>query len=191
MSVAFTSLLLPIVLSAVLVFIASSVIHMVLRYHNVDYRPMPNEDAVMAVVRQGGATPGQYVFPHCKDHKLMNTPEMMRKFSEGPLGVLYVKSGSPLQLGSFLGKWFGYSLAVGAAVAYLARAELHAGDPYLRVFQLVGTATWFAYSWQGPADSIWKGKPWTVTWKEMFDGLIYGALTAGTFAWLWPHAAGS
>lgn len=191
MSVAFSSLLLPIVLSAVLVFVASSVIHMTLRYHNVDYRPLSNEDAVMAAVRQGGATPGQYVFPHCKDHKQLSDPEMMRKFTEGPLGVLYVKSGSPLQLGPFLGKWFGYSLVVSAVVAYLARAELHAGDPYLRVFQLVGTATWFAYSWQGPADSIWKGKPWAVTWKEMFDGLIYGAFTAGIFAWLWPHGAGA
>jgi hypothetical protein len=184
-----SSLLLPILLSTVFVFVASSVIHMALKYHNVDYRPLPGEDAVMAAIRQAGATPGQYVFPHCKDHKSMNTPEVQRKFAEGPVGVMYVKQPGPIQLGPFLGKWILYSLLISAAVAYLARAELHVGDTYLRVFQLVGCATWFAYSWQGPADSIWKGKPWAVTWKEMFDGLVYASLTAGTFAWLWPHAA--
>jgi hypothetical protein len=184
-----SNLLLPIVLATVFVFIASSVIHMVIRYHNVDYRQIAGEDAVLAAIRQTGAAPGQYIFPHCKDPQSMNTPEMQRKFTEGPVGVLYLKPPGVIQLGPFLGKWIAYSLIISAAVAYLARAELPIGTHYLKVFQLVGTATWFAYAWQAPSDSIWKGKPWEVTWKEMLDGLIYAALTAGTFAWLWPHAA--
>ncbi|HEX5053442.1 MAG TPA: hypothetical protein VFZ65_16815 [Planctomycetota bacterium] len=187
--VEWSSLLIPIVVSAVLIFFASSVIHMALKYHNADYRMLPNEDAVAAAIRQGGAAPGQYVIPHCKDHKQMNTPEMQRKFTDGPCGLLYLRPSHAIQMGPFLGRWIAYTLAVSAAVAYLARAELHAGAPYLTVFRLVGTAAWFAYGWQGPADSIWKGKPWIVTFKEMFDGLIYASLTAGTFAWLWPAAA--
>ncbi|MBK8100472.1 MAG: hypothetical protein IPK26_25525 [Planctomycetes bacterium] len=186
--VALTSLLLPIILSAVLVFVASSLIHMVLKYHASDYRRLANEDEVVAAVRRSGATPGQYIFPHCSDHKQLEQPEMKAKFEQGPLGVIYVKPHGPMNLGSFLGKWFAYSLIVSAAVAYLARAELPAGAPYLSVFRLVGTTTWFAYAWQGPADSIWKGKPWSCTFKDMFDGLVYALLTAGVFACLWPAA---
>jgi len=185
--VEFTSLLLPIVLSAVLVFFASSAIHMGLRYHNSDYLQLPNEDALAAVLR--GVGPGEYPFPYCKDHKQMNSPEMMRKFTEGPIGVLYMRRASHLKLGPFLGKWFAYTLAVTAVVAYLARAELHAGATTAAVFQLVGTATWLAYGWQGPADSIWKGKPWSSTGKYMFDGLVYALLTASMFACCWPAAA--
>jgi hypothetical protein len=180
-------LLLPIVLSAVLVFIVSSMIHMALKYHSSDYRKLPNEDAVLAALKQGGPSPAQYVFPYCADHKLMNSPEMQRKFAEGPVGVIYIRRSGPMQIGPFLGKWFAYSLAVSAAVAYLARAELHVGDNYLKVFRLVGTATWFAYSWQGPASAIWKGVPWSHVFKDMFDGLVYAAVTAGAFAWLWQR----
>jgi len=40
----------------------------------------------------------------------------------------------------------------------------------------------------GPiVNAIWKGQPWSVTLKEIFDGLVYGLLTAGTFGWLWPR----
>jgi len=186
--VSLTALVLPILLSAVVIFFASSVIHMALRYHNADYRPLANEDAVASVLRQGGLAPGQYVLPHCKDHAQMNTPEMQKKWSEGPIAVLYVKPSGPMQLGPFLGKWFAYTLVVSAVVAYLASAVLTTATPGLTVFRVVGTATWFAYSWQGPADSIWKGKPWICTAKDLFDGLVYGVLTGAVFACLWPHA---
>lgn len=185
-----TQLLLPIALSAVFVFVASSVIHMALRYHNADYRPLAQEDAVRAALQKAGVTPGQYVIPHCKDHSQMNSPEMLAKFEQGPNGVLYVRPAGAVKLGPFLGKWIAYTLLIGFAVGYLARATLLPGAPGMQVFRLVGTAAWLAYAWQGPADSIWKGKPWAVTGKEMFDGLIYALLTAATFAWMWPATAG-
>ena len=53
----------PIVLSAVLVFITSSLIHMVLKYHASDYRPLPNEDAVRAALRAGNPPPGSTSSP--------------------------------------------------------------------------------------------------------------------------------
>ena len=42
------ALWLPIVLSALLVFVVSAIIHMVLKYHNRDYKQLPNEVAVRA-----------------------------------------------------------------------------------------------------------------------------------------------
>ena len=185
---AFTALLIPILLSTVLVFIASSVIHMVLQMHNGDYRKLPNEDEVTSAIRAGSPPPAQYIFPHCLDPKEAQSEEMKRKFDEGPIGVMWLKPTGPMQLGPFLMKWIAYTAVLSAVVAYLAWSVLPAGAPYLHVFRVAGTAAWLGYAWAGPADSIWKGKPWAITFRGFFDGLVYACLTAGTFAWLWPGA---
>ena len=65
------ALWLPIVLSAVLVFVVSAIIHMVLKYHNRDYTKLPNEDAVRAALRAGNPEPRQYIIPYCADPKEM------------------------------------------------------------------------------------------------------------------------
>ena len=183
----YSDLLLPILLSTGLVFVASSVIHMVLQLHNPDYKKLANEDEVCAAIRAGSPAPAQYIFPHCLDPKQAASPEMKAKFDSGPVGVLWLKAPGQMNLGPFLGKWIAYTLIVSAVVGYLASAALTSGAEYLKVFQIVGTAAWLGYAWAGPADSIWKGKPWAVTWRGLFDGLVYAALTAGSFAWLWPR----
>jgi hypothetical protein len=184
----YPELWMPILLSAVLVFVASSLIHMVVRWHNADYWKLANEDEVRAAIRRSAPAPGQYVLPHCTDPKQGATPEMTRKFAEGPVGMLWLRASGPLKLGPFLAKWFVYCIVVSALIAYLARIALEAGDEYLEVFRFTGTATWLAYSWQGPAESIWAGKPWRVTLKDLVDGFVYGLVTAGAFGWLWPEA---
>jgi hypothetical protein len=45
-----TSLWLPILLSAVAVFVASSIVHMVMPWHKGDYQKVPDEDALRAAV---------------------------------------------------------------------------------------------------------------------------------------------
>jgi hypothetical protein len=35
--------------------------------------------------------------------------------------------------------------------------------------------------------SIWYRRSWLTTIKITIDGLIYGAITAVTFGWLWPR----
>ena len=185
--VGWTSLVVPALASAGLVFIASSVVHMVLRWHNADYRKLPNEDVVRDAIRSASPVPGQYILPHCTDPKQAADPAMIRKFEEGPVGVLYVRAPGRTKLGPFLISWFLYTFVVGLLVAYVARITLPAATSYGAVFRLTGTVAWIAYAWQGPADSIWKGKPWRVTVREMGDGLLYGLLTAGVFGWLWPR----
>ena len=61
--VSIASLWLPILLSAVAVFIASSVIHMFLGYHAADYKKVPAEDEVMAALRKLDIPPGDYMVP--------------------------------------------------------------------------------------------------------------------------------
>ncbi len=185
--VEWTQLLLPIALSAVFVFIASTIVHMVLQWHKPNYQGLSNEDEVCKAIRRGNPSPGQYIFPHCNSTKDMGSPEMMKKLTEGPVGMVWLKRAGPMKLGSFLGKWFGYVLVTSALAAYVARFTFHAGAPYMDVFHLVGVVSWMAYAWYSPADSIWMGKPWSATVRYLVDGLVYGLVTAGTFGWLWPR----
>ncbi|MFN0245151.1 MAG: hypothetical protein ACKVWV_19885 [Planctomycetota bacterium] len=185
--IAWTAIALPTLLAAVLVFIASSLIHMVIQWHKPDYRGLSNEDEVRAALRKGSASPGQYIVPHCKSPKEMAEPAMVKKLEEGPVATLYVRPNGVTKLGSFLGMWFAYTIVVGLLVGTLARSVLPHDAPYMHVFHLVAGAAWLAYAWQGPQESIWKGVPWISTLRYMIDGLVYALLTAGAFAWLWPR----
>ena len=58
----------------------------------------------------------------------------------------------------------------------------------MKVFQVTGAAAVLAYAVPAVQDSIWKGVPWKITGKFIFDGVVYGLVTAGIFGWLWPMA---
>jgi hypothetical protein len=180
------ALWLPIVLSAVIVFVASSIIHMLLPYHHSDYRQLPDEEKVRAALRPSNLPRGLYVIPYCT-HKTMKSPEMMEKYNQGPVGFLTILRNGPPALPKFLLQWFIYCLLIGFFVAYLAAHTLAAGTDYLEVFRVVGTAGFLAYGLAHISNGIWKGQLWSTVIKEVFDGLIYGLLTAGTFGWLWPR----
>jgi len=182
-----TALWLPILLSAVIVFVASSIIHMVLPIHKSDYRKLPEEDRVLDTLRAAGVTPGPvYHFPHTT-HKEMKSPEAVERFKRGPVGLLTVIPSGPPAMGKFLGQWFLYCVVIGVFVAYLTGRTLIPGTRYLEVFRVAGTTAFLGYAAAQIQDSIWKGQSWSVTFKHVFDGLIYGLLTAGTFGWLWPR----
>jgi hypothetical protein len=184
--VATSALLLPIVLAAVIVFIASSIIHMVLPFHRNDYKKLPNEDKVGAAIREAGVAPGLYMFPHTT-HAEMKSPETAEKFKRGPVGTLNLRPNGMINLGKFLGQWFGFCLLVSYFTAYATGITLAPGTHYLTVFRVAGTVAFMAYGLSQLANGIWKGEPWGMVIKELVDGLIYGLLTAGTFGWLWPR----
>jgi len=181
-----TALWIPILLSAVIVFLASSILHMVIPYHKSDYRKLPDEDRVLDALRATGVTPGRvYHFPFCT-HKEMKSPEAVEKFKRGPIGLLTViPSGAPA-MGKYLGLWFAYCVVVSIFVACVVGRTLSPGTQYPHVFHVAGIAAFLAYGVGHIQDSIWKGQTWGVTAKHVLDGLIYALLTAGTFALLWP-----
>jgi hypothetical protein len=181
-----TALWLPILLAAVIVFIASAIMHTVLKYHQSDCKQLPDEDKLLAAMRTAGVNRGYYHFPFTT-HKEMKSPAVVEKFKQGPVGMMTVLQSGPPAMGKYLVSWFIYCLIVGFFVAYLAAHTLAPGTNYLEVFRVVGTAAFLAYGLGQLANSIWKGQPWGMTIKEVVDGLIYGLLTAGTFGWLWPH----
>ena len=184
--VTIASLWLPIVLSAVIVFFASFIIHMVLTHHRNDCGKLPNEEAILEAMRREGMRPGFYAFPHHATPKDMGSPEMIEKYKKGPVGIMAVIPSGPPAMGKYLSVWFAYCVVISVFVAYLAGRTLSAGTEYLAVFRVAGTSAFLAYSMGQPVDSIWKGQPWSVTAKHVVDGLVYALLTAGTFGWLWP-----
>ncbi len=181
-----TALWLPIVVAAVVVFVASTIIHMALKYHNSEYRKLPDEAAVLEAMRRAGVQPGFYAFPRAASMGEMSSPEMKEKYDKGPCGTVNVVPNGPPTMGGALVQWFLFCLLVGIFAAYLASRTLEPGTHYLQVFRVVGCSSFMAYSFATVSDAIWKMKPWSMTLKHVFDGLVYGLLTAGVFGWLWP-----
>ena len=184
--VSLMSLWLPILLSAVLVFVASSLIHMFLKYHRTDFGKVPNEDQVMDALRPFGIAPGDYVIPYAGSTDAMKTPEFIEKVTKGPVAFVTVLENGPFAMGKSLVQWFVYCLVVGVFAAYVAGHALDPGAEYRPVFRFVGAVAFTGYALALLQDSIWYRRNWAATLKSVFDGLVYALLTAGTFGWLWP-----
>jgi hypothetical protein len=178
---------LPILLSAVVVFLISSLVHMVLKWHSSDYRTLANEDAVRAAIRAGNNPVGRYVMPHCKEMKEMGSPEMQRKYQEGPVGHLtLLPTGTP-NMGKYLGLWFVWSLVIAAVAAYLASRMVPFGHVHAaRAAKLIGALTLIAHGFGTVTESIWTGRPWSQSVKYLIDAAFYGIGSALVFCWLWP-----
>jgi hypothetical protein len=180
------ALWLPILLAAVIVFVASAIMHMVLPYHKSDCKQLPDEEKLVAALRGAGLNRGYYMFPYCTP-KEMKSSAMVDKFNQGPVGTITVFPSGPPAMPKFLGMWFVYCLIISFFVAYLTAHTVATGANYLVVFRVAGTAAFLAYGLGQLSNGIWKGQPWGMTIKEVIDGLVYGLLTAGTFGWLWPR----
>jgi len=185
--VSIVSLWMPIVLSAVIVFVASTLIHMVLGYHKNDMRTLAKEDEIMAALRPFGIPPGDYAMPRPGSMADMKSEAFAKKQNAGPVAFITVAPNGPYAMGSAMFLWFLYSVAVSFFSAYIAAHALPAGVHYLSVFRFVGTTAFMGYSFALAQFSIWYRRNWGTTLLSMFDGLIYALLTAGTFGWLWPH----
>lgn len=186
----FGHLWLPILLSSVIVFIASSIMHMVLPLHKGDYKRLPGEDKITAAMRDAGVTPGSYMVPYpaeCKSMKDFQTPEMIEKYKQGPVGQFTVVSPGPPAMGKSLLHWFLFSVLISIFVGYIGMITLGWGVSYHQVFRITGTVAILGYAVSSIPDSIWRGQSWGITAKFVFDGVIYGLLTAGVFGWLWPQ----
>ncbi len=184
--VTLTALWLPILLSAVVVFFASSILHMVLTYHRSDYGSMPGEENILAALRKEGAAPGHYYLPHCVDPKEMGKPEVKAKFEKGPIAFITVLPTGVPSMAKPLISWFIHCLVITIFVAYLTGRTVPLGADYLQAFRVAGTAAFLGYAGASSSESIWKGQPWSTTLKHIFDGLVFSLLTAGVFGWLWP-----
>ena len=179
-----TSLWLPILLSAVLVFVVSSIIHMLLSYHNSDIATVPGEEQVRNALRP--VPPGDYVIPHAGGMAGMKSPEFIKKMAEGPVVIMTVRPSGPMSMNQSLALWFLYSVLVSVFAGYVAGRALSPGAAYLDVFRFAGTTAFAGYGLALLQGSIWWGKKWSATFKSVFDALVYALVTAGVFGWRWP-----
>ncbi|PJA98720.1 MAG: hypothetical protein CO128_05820 [Ignavibacteriales bacterium CG_4_9_14_3_um_filter_30_11] len=180
-----SALWLPILVSAAVVFLASSVIHMMFTYHKNDFQKLQDENEVMNTLRSLNISPGSYHFPFCGTSKEMKEPAQVEKMNNGPVGMLTVFENGMPKMGKYLFQWFLFCIVVSIFAAYIAFHALPVGGSYLEIFRFVGCTAFIGYSlavWQG---YIWLKKSFRYVFFSTFDGLIYGLLTAGVFGWLW------
>ena len=183
--VSLTALWLPILLSAVAVFVASSIIHMALPWHSKDFKKFPSEDGVLDAVRPFNLSPGQYVAPLPESMAQMNSPEFKAKAARGPRLMMNVLSPSS-SMGRNLVLWFVYGIVIGVFAAYVATLTLSPGAPYMTVFRVTSTVAFAAYALALWHNVIWYSSGLGATVRSTIDGLVYGLLTGGVFGWLWP-----
>lgn len=180
------ALWIPILLSAAVVFVASSFFHMVLPFHKHDVRKLTNEDQFLEAMRGLHIAPGDYAAPHTASSAGLTDPAFVEKVKQGPIVYMTVSSGGSLGMGTSLTLWFLYSVLISFFAAYVTGRALRYGADYLEVFRFVGTVAFMGYSFALLQNSIWYRRNWGTTILSVFDGLIYGLLTAGVFGWLWP-----
>lgn len=184
---ALSALWLPIVVSAVFVFIVSSLIHMLTKWHENDYLRLPNEDAALDAVRALSIPPGDYMMPRASTRQEMSSPAFLDKVARGPVVIMTVLPAGRMSMTSNLVQWFIYLLVISLFAAYVAGRALGPGAPYLAVFRFAGVSAFLGYAaalWQM---SIWYRRSLNTTLKSTIDALLYALLTAGAFGWLWPR----
>jgi hypothetical protein len=183
--VSLTVLWLPILLSAVVVFVASSIIHMALPWHRSDFRRFSAEDEVLDALRKFNLPPGDYAGPISETMAEMNSEEFKARIAKGPQVMLTVLSPNTSMVRNLIA-WFIYCVVVGVFAAYTTGAFLGAGAEYMDVFRLSSTVAFTGYAlalWQ---NWIWYARDLGAMLRSTIDGFIYALLTGGVFGWLWP-----
>lgn len=187
MQVPLPDLWLPILIATVLVWIASALMWTVMPHHKKDFKSIPDEDKVLEAMRSAGVKPGSYFFPFSEDRGEMASPEMKAKMEEGPMGTMIVMQPGAFAMAKPMILQAIYILLATVLVAYIGAVTMAPGTSYLTVFRVIATAAILAYAGAHAPRSIWFGRPWGNTFKELFDGLVYGLLTAGVFGSMWPQ----
>lgn len=184
--VSLLSLWLPILVAAILVFVASSIIHMVLGYHASDWKKLPREEDVQNALRQFQLAPGDYLVPRPAKLADMSDPAFKARQEKGPVFLMTVYPNGQSGMGLQLASWFIFAIVVGKVAGYVAGITLAPGADPMTVFRVTATVAFAGYSLALVQQSIWYRRNWKTTVISVFDGLLYGLMTGGAFAWLWP-----
>ena len=186
MDISITELWQPIILGAVLAWVASGVIHMVVKYHNADYLKLSNEDEVSAALKNSAAEPGIYSLPYCDDPGQMSDEGLQKKFIDGPVAFVAIFENGLPNMGKLLFQQFAFFLLGCVLIGYCATLGLSPGADYLTVFRFVATLGFIAFGWGVIPYSIWYGHSWATAGRYLVDAIVYGLIVAGAFSWLWP-----
>jgi hypothetical protein len=177
-----TALWLPIVVSSIVLFVASAVAWMFMPHHRKDYAKLANEEKFMSQLRDLNAPVGRFMFPYCT-HQEASNPEMKRKFKEGPSGTLTILGN--VNMGLNMACTFVFFLLANACLAYLCWTALPPGSDasFLRVFRIAATAGILTFTAAAIPNDIWFKRP---SCTNIVDGIVYGLILGLIFAALWP-----
>jgi hypothetical protein len=180
------ALWLPIVVAAVVVFIASFLEWVVLPHHKPDFKRPPNETDLLGLIRDKGIGAGQYMFPYCGDWSEMKDPEKKKRYEAGPHGLLCVWPGPPNMAQNMLLSLIVY-LLVAVFVGYLATlTPLTREADFLAVFRFTGAAGVLAYTFGFLPGAIWFRSSPRATVMNIIDAVVNGLLVGVVFGLLWP-----
>ena len=164
-----TALWLPIVVSAVFIFLVSFVVHMAATTARTSALRRGRGNGRAA---QAERPPGDYMMPCGTGPESMKDPAFIEKMKKGPVVLLTVMKSGPPNMNANLIQWFVFSLVVGVVAAYVAGRALAPGADYRPVFRFAGVTAFVAYSLAQWQDSIWYGRKWSTTIKNNIDGLV-------------------
>jgi len=184
------ALWMPIIASAVAVFIVSAIFWMALPHHKPDVQTMDNGEGFRKAIKDLGVAPGNYMFPNC-DHKDMKSPEFQAVWKEGPWGHLRLLPAAPNMGKSLLGTFITF-LLISVFVGYLASMMFSgaAADPSAKmVFRFCGAAAVLGHVFGGLPHAFFFGKPARFMITDAVDAIVYGIVTGAVFALLWPAAS--
>jgi hypothetical protein len=181
----FLSLLLPIAVSAVAVFVLSLVVHMT-PWHRSDYIRLPDEDGVMKALRPFNLPPNDYTVPHPGSGDYMKSPEYDAKRNAGPVMWVTVVPSGPWKIGQLMGMWFVFAVVVSAITACVVGSIVAPGGETHAVFHYAAVITFLSYAMGAVPLSIWYNRKWSTTLKNAVDALVSALATGWIFSMMWP-----
>lgn len=182
----FSSLLwLPTIVSAVFVFFTAALIQMLTPWHHSDYGTLPDEEAFRAAVGPLAIPPGDYTVP--VPVKNMRSPEFAKKVEDGPRVMMTVFPNGMTGMGSMLLYQFIFTLFVSWFAGHVAQLAFGNSPMTHDILHVVATMSFAAYGLALWPLAIWYRRSLKTTIKANIDALIYAAITAATFVWLWPR----
>jgi hypothetical protein len=184
----FGTLWLPVVVSAVAVWLVSAILHMALKFHRSDYKPLADEASVAEALRSARPAPGIYPIPYCLDAAQMKDPAVQKRYVDGPVGMITILPNGVPAMPKYLGLWLLFCFLVSFVIAYVARHTLPATASGLEVLRITGTLAFLGYGFGYFQDSIWRGVPWSNAVRGLIDAAIYALVTGLVFRLLWPGA---
>jgi hypothetical protein len=179
------SLLLPIIISAVAVFMLSVIIHMTL-WHRGDYARLPDEDGVMKALQPFNIPPGDYAVPHPGSAEYMKSPEYDARRNAGPVMFVTVLPSGPWNIGKIMGLWFLFTLVVSAVTACVVGTIVPPGGDSHAVFHHIAVITFLTHAMGAVPMAIWYNRKWSTTLKTAVDSLLYAVATGLIFSMMWP-----
>jgi len=179
---------LPILVSAVVVFVAAGLVWMALPHHKKDIKTLPDEKAVTDLLKKLDPPPGMYMFPGCGDDcKDMKSPEYQARFKAGPWGSVNIMASQPSFARNLVLTFICYAV-ISLFVGYITLLAREPGEAFMSVFRVAGAVGVLAYCAGSIPNAIFFGKPGRFVLTDLADGIACGLLTGATFAWLWPAA---